>query len=280
MFEQYALGVDVSHWQTGMDWPLLAKNGVEFSWMKAAHGAYGRDPSLRAHLKAARAAGIITAVYHWLDPLSPAAAQLENLKHALVGLEFSMLALDVEQYWLDWREWQQGTVTRRVPARQISERAQELAELARDWCQKPVVIYTRASFVAAYAPHMHSWLPDWPLWLAMYPYPKGLVSLSWQTLKNNYRPPVTAPALPTGCKGWTFWQFSGDKFILPGCQTALDLNFFNGSRRELYDWLQQPMPAEVVSLEEKVRRLWQAHPVLWQKEEQDDRKEKQQSAAA
>ncbi|MAT42272.1 MAG: hypothetical protein CL609_08025 [Anaerolineaceae bacterium] len=280
MFENYALGVDVSHWQPSLDWMLLAENGVDFAWVKAAQGAYGRDPSLTGHLKGAKTAGLITAVYHWFDPTNTAAAQLENLKHALDGLEFSMLALDVEQYWLDWREWQQGAVKRRVPDRQISERALALAELARDWCQKPVVIYTRASFVAEYAPHMKTWLVNWPLWLAMYPYPSGRVSLSWQTLKNNYAPPVPGPALPGGCTDWTFWQFSGDKFLLPGSQTALDLNFFNGSRRQLYDWLQQPMPAEVLSMEEKVRRLWLAHPVLWQEEVQDVRKDKQQSPAA
>ncbi len=77
MFEKYALGVDVSHWQSGLDWPLLAEHGVDFAWMKAAQGAYGRDPSLRGNLKAARAAGMITAVYHWFYPNKIAASQLE-----------------------------------------------------------------------------------------------------------------------------------------------------------------------------------------------------------
>ncbi len=188
--------------------------------------------------------------------------------------------MDLEQYWLDWREWQQGTASRRVPGQQISERAHALAELAHDWCQKPVVIYTRASFVAEYAPQAASWLGNWPLWLAFYPYASGRVSVNWQTLKTHYLPPVAQPPLPAGCNDWHFWQFSGDKFMLPGCQTPLDLNFYNGSRQELYAWLQQPMPAAVVTMEEKVRRLWQAHPVLWQEEVPNGRKDNQQRTAA
>jgi len=266
MFDQYVLGVDVSHWQPVVDWELLAENGVAFAWMKAAQGSYAQDPSLAWHLKGAKTAGLLCGFYHWVDPNNPAADQLENLKHAVGENEFSFLALDVEQYWVDWLEWQRREVTRFIPGKQISERAQTLAGLAADWCRLPVLIYTRASFVTEYAPQMESWLGEWPLWLAHYPYANGRVSLSWQTLKTHYAPSIQAPALPRGGSDWRFWQFSGDKFLLPGCQTALDLDFFHGSRQELFAWLNQPVPPLTVSLEEKVRRLWEGHPELWMEE--------------
>lgn len=260
MFETYTLGVDVSHWQPGVDWPLLLENGVDFTWMKTSQGSYGRDPSLVGHYKAARAAGLVCGGYHWFDPNNSPAAQLENLKRSLDEVELAFLAVDVEQYWQDWREWQAGQVQKRIPGEQISERAVALAERLSAWCRKPVLIYTRASFVAEHAPQMAAWLPDWPLWLAHYPYGKGRVTLSWAELKARYRPSIPAPALPAGCTDWTFWQFSGDKFILPGVKTALDLNFFHGSRRSFYDWLEKPLPPAAVNPEEKLRRLWMGSP--------------------
>lgn len=277
MFDEYALGVDVSHWQPCVDWALLARHGVSFSFIKAAQGSYGRDPSTLAHFKAAKAAGLLCGLYHWCDPNHQPSAQLENLKHAIGEIEFAMLAIDVEQYWQDWAEWRQKAVKQILPGKQISERALALAEMARDYCGKPVLIYTRASFVQYHAPQMTAWLKNWPLWLAHYPYARGRVSLNWQTLKSQYKPVVQAPALPEGCTGWDFWQFSGDKFVLPGCQTPLDLNFFQGSRRDLHDWLRTPMPAQVLPLEEKVRLLWQAHPDLWKEEEDGKKKSRAQA---
>ena len=65
------------------------------------------------------------------------------------------------------------------------------------------------------------------------------------------------------------WQFSGDKFVLPGVSTALDLNFFHGSEKELREWLgldvevSQPIEYDFESM---VRLLWQAHPELHKQE--------------
>jgi len=57
--------------------------------------------------------------------------------------------------------------------------------------------------------------------------------------------------------------------MMPGVSTPLDLNFFNGSEKDLRAWIGLP---EVVTqpidydLETMVKMLWQAHPEL-QKEE-------------
>ena len=47
-------------------------------------------------------------------------------------------------------------------------------------------------------------------------------------------------------------------------QTALDLNFYNGSLQDLQAWLEQPVSARVFSTQEKLDTLWQAHPEIWQ----------------
>lgn len=68
MFDRYCLGVDVSSWQTTVDWKKLYKAGVRFAIIKAAQGKYKQDPICPSHLKEAKAAGMICGVYHWMDP--------------------------------------------------------------------------------------------------------------------------------------------------------------------------------------------------------------------
>ena len=267
MFDQYSLGVDVSHWQNSVDWPRLSEAGVQFAIVKASQGGCGRDESRFSHLKQAAEAGLICGVYHWFDPGSDPQAQLTNFSHAISGLDFQFLALDVEQYWRDWDPALRADKSNHYSGRVISDGSRSLAEMMRrDW-QMPVSIYTRTSFVDEYAPEMNSWLPDWPLWLAHYPYNRTRVSLGWQTLKQQYVPAISGPALPRNCERWNFWQFSGDKFNLPGSQTVLDLNFFNGSRTELLAWLGQSTEEKPLSAEEKISLLWQAHPQLWSQEQ-------------
>jgi len=272
MFDRYCLGVDVSSWQASIDWQTLKVAGVEFAVVKASQGSYRQDPLFGSHIKGAAKAGMICAAYHWLDPGCPVDAQISNLKQGLRGLPFAFIALDVEQYWCDWQEWQQGSISGRYSGEQISRSAQGCAAAMESAFGKPVVVYTRASFVRDYAPQMSAWLPAYPLWLAYYPYKSGKVRLTWEKMLREYAPAIPAPAIPPGCSDWRLWQFSGDKFILPGAQTALDLNFFNGSLQDMQVWLGQPITPHQPSDKEKLAALWQAHPELWQ-EVSDAKKE-------
>jgi len=265
MFDRYCLGVDVSSWQTTLDWQILHNAGVRFAIIKAAQGKYLQDPLCPSHLKNAQAAGMLCGIYHWMDPADKPEDQINNLSARLAGLDFEFLALDVEQYWSDWAEWKKSMPTKRHPARLISERAQACAVLIRERFQKPVLIYTRASFVKEYAPQMAEWLGDWPLWLAHYPYRSGKIHLTWEQLRQEYAPRIPGPAIPQGCEDWKFWQFSGDKFVLPGEQGPLDLNFYHGSLQDLQEWLGQPLTPRELSMEEKLEVLWNAH--LAQQEE-------------
>ncbi len=275
MFDQYCLGVDLSHWQAGIQWDPLVRAGVRFAIIKASQGSYGRDISCGSHLRSASDAGMICGLYHWFDPGCSAQAQLTNLKAAIADRDFAFLALDVEQYWQNWDLSKRALKENHFSAQQISRRSLELAQLLRDTWQKPVLIYTRASFVHEYALDMKNWLRQWPLWVAHYPYPTGRVSLSWETLKTHYSPTIRSPLIPAGGTNWKFWQFSGDKFILPGINGPLDLNFFNGTLQDLQAWLGQPMSTKAWTLEEKMSLLWQAHPQLWQNKEVQDEPETQ-----
>ena len=259
------LGVDVSSWQPEVDWKVLYDGGVRFAIIKLSQGNYSFDRLTRAHVKGAREAGMVVGLYHWHDPLCGVKSQLEFIKNCIVGIEFDFFALDVEQYWADWSEWRKGYITKKLGAATISVSSHQLAKDLRNLLGKKTVIYTRASFVKEYAPIMQVWLKEWDLWLAHYPYRAGRISVSWKGLKESNLPKIKGPSIPLNCRDWKFWQFSGDKFVLPGVSTPLDLNFFHGSEKELRVWAgleeEETQPIEL-DLEKMVSLLWQAHPEL------------------
>jgi len=267
--EKYTLGVDVSSWQPKVDWKLLYEGGVRFAIIKLSQGNYSYDRLTREHVKGARDNGMLVGLYHWHDPLCNVKSQVDFIKNCLVGIEYDFFCVDVEQYWADWGEWRQQYITKKLGATTISVSSHQLASEIKRFTGKKTMVYTRASFVKEYAPTMQTWLKDWDLWLAHYPYRPGRISVSWEGLKAANLPSIPGPSIPPNCREWKIWQFSGDKFVLPGVSTPLDLNFFHGNEREMRTWLgldveiSQPIELDYESM---VRLLWQAHPELHKQE--------------
>jgi GH25 family lysozyme M1 (1,4-beta-N-acetylmuramidase) len=255
-----------------LDWEQLKAGGVEFVILKASQGSSQRDPRFEQHLHGAHSAGLICAAYHWCDPTHDDGRQAENFLAAIAGKPVAFAAVDVEQYWQDWGEWSYKRVARLIPPGRISQSAQAVAAQINARSGLPTLIYTRASFVREYALPMSAWLPKWDLWLAHYPYGGGRVTCDWEQLRQHF-PRVSGPTLPEGCRAWRFWQFSAEKFILPGAHSPLDLNFFNGDRSELRAWCRlappaSPDPPTVLPPEEMLARLWRAHPEIHPKTEE------------
>lgn len=266
----YTLGIDASRWDLRLDWNQLKAGGVEFAILKASQGSALRDPRFETHLKCAAAAGLICAAYHWCDPTHDDRQQAENFLAAIAGKPVTFAALDVEQYWQDWNEWSYKRVARLISPRRISQSAQAVAAEIKARSGLPVLIYTRASFVREYAAPMSAWLQEWDLWLAHYPYGGGRVTCTWEQLGQHF-PKVSGPALPEGCRAWRFWQFSAEKFVLPGAPSPLDLNFFNGDLTQLRAWCRldsSPAQVRTISPEEMLERLWRAHPEIHSKMEE------------
>jgi lysozyme len=235
--------VDVSLWQPNMDWVQLSQNGVTGAIIKASSGSYRKDPLFTRHVQGVADSGLMIGAYHWCDPTNDDLAQAKNFLSAIKGFPVRFLAIDMEQFWQVWAEFYARDIETIVPGWRISQNAYRVASYLKKNSGLPVIVYTRASFVSYRTPEAAEWLPQFPLWLAYYPYSRVRVTTTWSELKEKYLPVVKGPLLPENCTSWVFWQFSGDKFRLDGTGgSAIDLNFFNGDVKELSEFIQSGLP--------------------------------------
>lgn len=269
--DNYALGIDVSKYQTKVDWPLVKQGGVSFAISRASCGTE-KDPMFASHVQGAYDVDIPMLAYHAVDPgyyayklqsldkLRDASKwlppendeQFQRLKAALKFKKIYGIAIDFEIN----KDWS-GNVMTDVWLLEVAKYFCNV--VAANYPQYPLIFYTGPWFIWNYCRLIEQTaaLKDLTnLWVAYYPYSTGRVTLSsWSQIKANYPPntmTVQFPGEPSprqtqnppylGWDGWTFWQFSGDKFILPGIQggngpSAVDLNFYNGTKEKLYSWL-------------------------------------------
>lgn len=268
------IGIDVSHYDETVDWPLIARSGVAFAIAKVSQGDYYRDDQCKNHLTGAAACGLRTGIYHWVDPQCSPLRQVNFLLDCARTLDYGFICLDVEQHapWLaafpakplpkkaktkpgSRKTWlaKQAVPSVNFSPVQISTTAEKMAGLLSERQKRPVVIYTRVSFIVEYARPILSWLKEYPLWLAQYPLlplPEG--RLTWENLEQLF-PRQAGPLLPTGCTGWTFWQWSGDRLKLPGVSSCVDLNFFNGSHADLDEFLGREQPSRSIGTGQMLR---------------------------
>lgn len=205
-------GIDVSYWNSGIDWPKVRATGQRFVFAKATEGDFYADPSFAANWSGAKAAGLLRGAYHFFR------ANIDGKKQAKKFIDYVNKTKDDGElpHVLDL-ETQDGQNNARIIAR------------AKDWLDeveaafgKKPIIYSGMYFLQDYFSEAGGgppkWAKDYPLWLAQYP--------------NTYVD-GQQPHLPRGWFKWTFWQYS-EKGLLNGINANVDLNVFNGTLEELY----------------------------------------------
>lgn len=201
-------GIDVSRYQTQIDWPVARDNGVGFAFIKATEGGENLDPMFRDHWSGAAAAGVPRGAYHFYYHCRPAAEQarwfINNVPRAAGALP---PVLDIE-----WTPFS-PTCTLRPPAAEVRAEAQTfLAIVARHYGQRPI-IYTSIDFYR----DNQLWKVDGAdFWL---------------------RSVAGHPDKIYDGQNWTFWQYTGTGLV-PGIPGKADINTFAGSRSEWASWLQ------------------------------------------
>ena len=200
-------GIDLSRYQTNVDWDTAHRAGVNFAYIKATEGGDRVDPMFQTHWQGATAAGVRPGAFHFYYFCTPAAVQarwfIANVPRVTGALP---PVLDVE-----WNP-QSPTCTRRPdPAIVRSEIGIFLDIVGRHYRQRPVV----------YAP-LEFWednnlddITDEEFWLR----------------STAGHPSDTYP----GAR-WVFWQYSGTGLV-PGIAGRVDLNAFAGSVNSWQNWL-------------------------------------------
>ena len=93
--------MDVSKYQTNIDWKAVKADGIDFAMIRAGYGkvANQKDPYFEQNMKNAKAAGIACGTYWYSYATTPAEARQEAELFASViqGYQFEYpVVLDIE----------------------------------------------------------------------------------------------------------------------------------------------------------------------------------------
>lgn len=195
-------GVDVSHYQGTIEWPVLAAQDIDFAYVKGTEGSSAIDPTFQTNLAGAKAAGLRTGVYHFFSFESPGASQAANvMAYVPATPDLLPVAVDIEYYGDFW--------TNHPPVDVVRRELTELIQRLNAHYPTPVIVYTTIEF---YDRYLAGQFPGVEVWI-----------------RDVWR----EPRLSDG-RAWTFWQFS-DRHVLPGYdgdEPRIDLNVFSGTREE------------------------------------------------
>lgn len=58
-------GIDVSYWDSGIDWPKVRATGQRYVFIKATEGDSYADPTFDDNWRGAKSAGLLRGAYHF-----------------------------------------------------------------------------------------------------------------------------------------------------------------------------------------------------------------------
>lgn len=226
-----------------MDWDILRLQGVDGCVVKSTQGTYATDRMMETHAIAADKARVWLGFYHWLDPIYSGKEQAEYMLKAINRFPYRAIAVDLEQWWSDWDPWNAWRLEKdKVEKARLYTLIPKLSPTKINSCLAAfikyaqttvpnidIIIYTRPTYIIEYCQLLYSWIGDYKLWYAYYPYASGAVTCSWDTFRLAWLPAAVDVKYPRGypdhLKRWDMWQFTGDKFTLPGFHSKMDINY-------------------------------------------------------
>jgi hypothetical protein len=252
---------DVSHWNGDIDVKTMKAGGLAMLWTKASDGKqiyYGAfddeqtyiDKTLRPNVQKCYDAGIPCGLYHFYQPLvvanwtnqSTAEHNYKMFKAAVKGLvpgvSFHAISIDFEvltanDYNTNIQLMLFFKMLRADPA---------FVGINIDFVF-PIEWYSSMRFFNLYPAWATSVSSQGTLhcfWMAQYIFTTGLTT-TWENLKSAIIPKLDMRVSTPGFASWDFVQWSAS-IKLPGCNGALDLNFYRGSADQLYARLHYTAP--------------------------------------
>ena len=200
-------GIDLSRWQSGIDWDLVRGSGVNFAFVKATEGGDIFDPLFPSHWTKSAAVGVRRGAYHLFYHCRPAAEQARwFIRHVPRDPGALPPVLDME-----YTPASPTCRTHGTPAEIRAEARVFLNMVGQHYGQQPI-LYVTPDF---YDDNDMGRLTRVTFWL------------------RSVAAPV-AGRYPG--QAWTFWQYSGTGSV-PGIAGNVDLNLFAGSVREWGVWV-------------------------------------------
>lgn len=207
MPSHYAVhGIDLSRYQTSVDWRQVAGAGIAFAYVKATEGADYADPSFRQHWYGAQSAGIRHGAYHFYYFCRTATEQAEwFIRNVPKDINALPPVLDLE-----WNH-QSRTCKKRPDGETVRAEAQIFLDRLEAHYGKRPVVYTTPDFYRETGIGRIGRTQFWLRSVAGHPrevYPGA---------------------------HWTFWQYTGTG-VVPGISGPVDLNAFAGSQDLWHAW--------------------------------------------
>lgn len=214
-------GIDVSRWQSTIDWDQVATDGVKYAIIRVANGTSALDQEFIANWTNAKRVGILRGSYQYFRPAQDPIAQAQHFVNAL-------------------RE--QGDIGELPPVIDVEETDNESPSVIRngvrawiDYVEAELnvrpMIYSGRYFwgpnVCGGDLNTCSSFAQYPLWHPQYG-------------NNPVDPPQnvngrTCPNISDTWQRWDFWQYGSQGRIagIGNRQSNVDMNVFNGTYEDL-----------------------------------------------
>lgn len=192
-------GIDVSYWQSNVDWTRVADDGVKYAFIRVSDGLTHVDTKFERNWAGAKDNGIVRGAYQYFRANQDPIAQANLLIEKIGQLEPGDLppVIDVES-----RDGQSAqTIARKV--------GQWLDHVEAALGVRPI-IYTGPYFWRDQVGGAD--FNEYPLWIAHYG--------------------TSCPYVPPSWTQWTFHQHSSSGRVR-GISGNVDMNVFNGTMNEL-----------------------------------------------
>lgn len=210
-------GVDTAEYQhphgAAIDWAKLRAGGVRFATVKATRGLNITDKYLATDLKAARAAGLAVAPYHFYTGTAPntGAAQADRFVDAVKRTGYTGHRPGDLPPVFDFERTDDGKA--KCPRYvSVADAKAWLNKVQAAFGRKPI-IYTQKSFLDQCLGSTTAFA-------------------GYQLQLADYRSSISQPAVPKGSTTWTIWQYTGNAKPagLPGAGPA---DVFHGTQADL-----------------------------------------------
>lgn len=243
MATEVTYGIDVSHHNGVVNWPLVATQ-CRYGFAKATEGTGWKDPQFDRNYQGIRDAGLIRGAYAFARPSKRAGgSESAIVKDAEAEANWYLEVVGTDRkrtfpavLYLEWSKRSRGIKT------------EELIEWALTWLERVErvtgsipILYTGRNYWR-YRLGSTNALMRFHLWLAQY--------------KRSAQ--GVGPKYPIGAWPWMFWQYSSKK-IVQGVDTPCDANIFAGTSRELERFVAEA-PYQI---RQTLPQYHHADPILW-----------------